>query len=56
MNVITNQLHLFMASVLPNSYGLFQKEKYPCRKVQNVCVWFQKLNKEQNINPTVLAV
>ncbi|GBN39680.1 Transposable element Tc1 transposase [Araneus ventricosus] len=42
LNIITDQLHPYMALVFPNGNGIFQQDNAPCHKVRIVLEWFEE--------------
>ncbi|GFW51764.1 transposable element Tc1 transposase [Trichonephila clavipes] len=42
LNIITDQLHPYVASVFPAGNGMFQQDNAPCHKAKIVLEWFQK--------------
>ncbi|GBN71093.1 Transposable element Tc1 transposase [Araneus ventricosus] len=42
LNIIADQLHPYMAFVVPTGNGIFQKDNAPCRKARIVLEWFEE--------------
>ncbi|GBM98871.1 hypothetical protein AVEN_69059-1 [Araneus ventricosus] len=40
LNIIADQLHLYMAFVFPTGKGIFQQDNAPCHKARIVLEWF----------------
>ncbi|GFV86796.1 transposase domain containing protein [Trichonephila clavipes] len=39
LNIIADQLHPYMSSVIPARYGMFQQDNTPCHKAKMVLEW-----------------
>ncbi|KAJ8417445.1 hypothetical protein AAFF_G00286720 [Aldrovandia affinis] len=46
LNIVANQVHPFMATVFPDSSGLFQQDNAPCHTAKIVKEWFEGHDKE----------
>ncbi|GFT39999.1 transposase domain containing protein [Trichonephila clavipes] len=46
LNIIADQLHPYMASILPAGNGMFQQDNAPCHKSKIVLEWFQEHDAE----------
>ncbi|GBM93109.1 hypothetical protein AVEN_32036-1 [Araneus ventricosus] len=42
LNIIADQLHLYMAFVFPTGNGIFQQGNAPCHKARIVLEWFEE--------------
>ncbi|GBN78056.1 hypothetical protein AVEN_220739-1 [Araneus ventricosus] len=42
LNIITDQLHPYMALVFPTGNGIFQQDTAPCHKARIVMEWFEE--------------
>ncbi|MCI4393629.1 hypothetical protein PGIGA_G00159810 [Pangasianodon gigas] len=46
LNIATDQVHPFMATVFPNDSGLFQQDNAPCHTAKIVQEWFEEHDKK----------
>jgi len=51
LNIVEDQVHLFMTVVFPSGSGLFQQDNAPCHTAHIVQEWFEEHDEEFKVLP-----